>query len=57
MTWLALLVVAGQVVEADLTRAREEVTKLQAEVRDKQQKVDSQVTRALLIVPTVSTAH
>ena len=33
-------------VEADLTRAREEVTKLQAEVRDKQQKVDSQVTRA-----------
>ena len=33
-------------VEADLTRSREEVTKLQAEVRDKQQKVDSQVTRA-----------
>jgi len=33
-------------VEADLTRAREEVAKLQAEVRDKQQKVDSQVTRA-----------
>ena len=33
-------------VEADLTRAREEGTKLQAEVRDKQQKVDSQVTRA-----------
>jgi uncharacterized protein YlxW (UPF0749 family) len=33
-------------VEADLTRAREEVTKLQADVRDKQQKVDSQVTRA-----------
>lgn len=33
-------------VEADLTRARGEVTKLQAEVRDKQQKVDSQVTRA-----------
>jgi uncharacterized protein YlxW (UPF0749 family) len=33
-------------IEADLTRAREEVTKLQAEVRDKQQKVDSQVTRA-----------
>jgi len=33
-------------VEADLTRAREEVAKLQAEVREKQQKVDSQVTRA-----------
>jgi len=33
-------------VEADLTRARAEVTKLQAETRDKQQKVDSQVTRA-----------
>ena len=33
-------------VEADLTRSREEVTKLQAEVRDKHQKVDSQVTRA-----------
>ncbi len=33
-------------VEADLTRSREEVTKLQAEVRDKQQKVDTQVTRA-----------
>ena len=33
-------------VEADLTRARAEVTKLQAESRDKQQKVDSQVTRA-----------
>ena len=33
-------------VEADLTRARAEVTKLQAEARDKQQKVDSQVTRA-----------
>jgi len=33
-------------VEKDLTRAREEVAKLQTEVRDKQQKVDSQVTRA-----------
>jgi hypothetical protein len=33
-------------VEADLTRAREEVAKLQAEVRDRQQKVDAQVTRA-----------
>lgn len=33
-------------VEADLTRAREEVTKLQAEIRDRQQKVDAQVTRA-----------
>ena len=33
-------------VEADLTRAREEVSKLQAEVREKQQKVDTQVTRA-----------
>jgi uncharacterized protein YlxW (UPF0749 family) len=33
-------------VEADLTRAREEVAKLQAEVRDRQQKVDTQVTRA-----------
>ena len=33
-------------VEADLTRAREEVAKLQADVREKQQKVDAQVTRA-----------
>jgi uncharacterized protein YlxW (UPF0749 family) len=33
-------------IEADLTRAREEVAKLQAEVRDRQQKVDAQVTRA-----------
>ena len=33
-------------VEADLTRAREDVAKLQAEVREKQQKVDTQVTRA-----------
>jgi uncharacterized protein YlxW (UPF0749 family) len=33
-------------IEADLTRAREEVAKLQAEVRDRQQKVDTQVTRA-----------
>jgi uncharacterized protein YlxW (UPF0749 family) len=33
-------------VEADLTRAREEVAKLQTEVRERQQKVDAQVTRA-----------
>jgi hypothetical protein len=33
-------------VEADLTRAREDVAKLQGEVREKQQKVDAQVTRA-----------
>ena len=33
-------------IEADLTRAREEVAKLQADVREKQQKVDVQVTRA-----------
>ena len=33
-------------VEADLTSAREEVTKLQTEVRERQQKVDAQVTRA-----------
>ena len=33
-------------VEKDLTAARKDVEKLQAEIRDKQQKVDSQVTRA-----------
>jgi septal ring factor EnvC (AmiA/AmiB activator) len=33
-------------VEADLTRAREEVTKLQGQVRESQQKVDAQVNRA-----------
>ena len=33
-------------IEADLTRAREEVAKLQTEVRERQQKVDAQVTRA-----------
>jgi uncharacterized protein (DUF3084 family) len=33
-------------VEDDLTRARKDVEKLQAEIRDKQQKVDAQVDRA-----------
>jgi peptidoglycan hydrolase CwlO-like protein len=33
-------------VEQDLTRAREEVAMLQGQVRDKQKKVDEQVTRA-----------
>lgn len=33
-------------VESDLTQARKDVEKLQAEVRERQQKVDTQVTRA-----------